>query len=130
MDKPMQGIQAQICGVVHEVSTPERGPAVVTVRVSHGKDKKTDQWKPSSWFRVKVFAGKLDFIKHLTSEAIVTVSVYGATEEWIGKDGQKRSDKAWYLQDIEVHEPGRMPAGVPNLRNTVRQAAESDDVPF
>lgn len=130
MDKPMQGVRAQICGVVHEITVPERGPTVLTVRVSHGKDKQTGNWKPSSWYRVKAFGDKAAMLKDVTTDALVTVGVYGATDEWTAKDGTKKSDKAWYLLGIEVHEHGRMPASAPSLRDTVAIAAGSDEVPF
>lgn len=57
--EPMQGVSARITGRVYEVAAPTgNGPVVVTVRVSHGKDKNTGDYRPSSWYRIKCFTAK------------------------------------------------------------------------
>ncbi len=105
MDKPMQGIQARIVGKVHEVKIPPKGPQVLVVRVLHGKDKQTGAYKPSSWYNVKVFAGKQAELAAANPQKddLVSVDVWGATEEWTGQDGSKRSEKAWYMTAVQVH---------------------------
>ena len=40
----------------------------------------------------------------------MSVDVWGATEEWTTREGQKRSDKAWYLSGIQVHRDAPAPA--------------------
>ena len=126
MDKPMQGVQARITGKVYEIKVPERGPVVLTLRVSHGKDKQTGAYRPSSWYNVKVFANKQTELgaADLRKDDLLTVDVWGATEEWTGKDGAKRSEKAWYLTAFEVHRDEASPAPAP------LQSAADDNVPF
>jgi single-stranded DNA-binding protein len=137
MDKPMQGIQARITGKVHEVKVPPKGPVVLVVRVSHGKDKQTGAYKPSSWYNVKVFAGKQAELAAANPQKddLVTVDVWGATEEWTGQDGNKRSEKAWYLTAVQVHRDA--PAPVQSLSPVEAVAGvfggkvvDGDDVPF
>lgn len=137
MDKPMQGIQARITGKVHEVKVPPKGPQVLVVRVSHGKDKQTGAYKPSSWYNVKVFAGKQAELAAANPQKddLVTVDVWSATEEWQSQDGSKRSEKAWYLTALQVHRDE--PAPVQNLSPVEAVASvfggkvvSGDDMPF
>lgn len=97
----MQGVEARITGKVYEIKPPVgNGPVVVVVRVSHGKDKTTGAYKPSSWYEVKVFGQRKDEALALAKDQLVQLDVWGGTEEWTGKDGQKRSNKAWYCKDL------------------------------
>ena len=77
MDKPMQGVQARIVGKVHEYKVYEKGPADLIVRVSHGKDKQTGNYKPSSWYNIKVFLQKRAEVAalHLQRDDLVSVDV-------------------------------------------------------
>ena len=137
MDKPMQGIQARIVGKVHEVKVPPKGPVVLVVRVSHGKDKQTGNYKPSSWYNVKVFAGKQADLSaaNPVKDDLVSVDVWGATEEWQSQDGSKRSEKAWYLTALQVHRDAPAPTQSLSPAEAVAsvfdgKVVEGDDVPF
>jgi hypothetical protein len=37
----------------------------------------------------------------LAKDDLVQLDVWGATEEWTGKDGTKKSAKAWYCKDLQ-----------------------------
>ena len=99
----MQGVEARIVGKVYEIKDAiGNGPVIVVVRVSHGKDKNTGNFKPSSWYEVKVFGQRKPEAMALARDQLVQLDVWGGTEEWTGKDGQKRSNKAWYCKDLAV----------------------------
>jgi single-stranded DNA-binding protein len=137
MDKPMQGINARITGKIYEVKTPPKGPVVLVLRVSHGKDKQTGNYKPSSWYNVKVFAAKQADLGAASPQKddLITVDVWGATEEWTGQDGNKRSDKAWYLSGFTLHRDAAPQAADPAAQVAAMFGGrvvqpEGDDVPF
>lgn len=97
-----QGIEARIVGKVQEVKQPiGNGPAVVVVRVSHGKDKATGEWRPSSWFDVRVFGEKRIAAVQLAKDDLVQLDVWGGTSEWTGKDGAKKVTKEWYCKELQ-----------------------------
>ncbi len=133
MNRPMQGVEATITGKVHEIKVHSRGPVTLVVQVSHGKDKKTEQWKPSSWYNIKVFDSKQAALGTADPRKgdLITVTVWGATEEWTGKDGQKRSEKAWYLSSFTLHREGEEPAAAePAYQPATVQPIADDDIPF
>jgi len=108
--EPMQGVSARITGRVYEVAAPTgNGPVVVTVRVSHGKDKNTGDYRPSSWYRIKCFTAKQTELAKLNPQKddLVTFEVYGGTDEWTDKEGKKRSDKVWYYTAGTKHASGQ-----------------------
>ena len=128
--QPMQGVTAKICGKVHEVRAPVgKGPVVLVLRVSHGKDKVTGDYRPSSWYNVKVFAAKQAELGASNPQQgdLYTVDVWGATDEWTDKEGKKRSDKAWFLQGFTKHTAAAPAAPQPPA---VDPFDRGDDVPF
>lgn len=131
MNNPMQGVEATITGKVHEIKSPLKGPVTLVVKVSHGKDKKTDQWKPTSWYNIKVFAAKQAELGTADPQKgdLITCHVWGATEEWAGKDGTNRSEKAWYLSSFTLHRAAEQASQEVEVVAKVEPLSD-DDIPF
>lgn len=128
-DTPMQGVSLKICGKVHEVRAPVgKGPVTLVLRVSHGKNKDTGEYKPSSWYNVKVFSAKQAELAASNPQQgdLYTVECWGATDEWTDREGKKRSDKTWFLSSFTKHSAV---AAAPQPA-TVDPFDRGDDVPF
>lgn len=128
-DLPMQGVSLKICGKVHEVRAPiGKGPVTLVLRVSHGKNKETGEYKPMSWYNVKVFSAKQAELAASNPQQgdLYTVECWGATDEWTDREGKKRSDKTWFLSTFTKHSAV---AAAPQPA-TVDPFDRGDDVPF
>lgn len=128
--RTLPGIHANIIGKAHEIRVPERGPRILCVQVTHGKDKKTGNFKPSSFIDVKVFDSRGDMMDRQNPKKgdLLDIKAWAATDEWTSKDGQKMRKLVWTLDSFEVVEryldrqARRDPAGDITV--------DEDDIPF
>ena len=95
------------------------GKAIYSIDCSKsgGKDKRTDQWKPSSWFSFKTWDTAAANVKkgdRISGEA------WPSTEEWTDKDGKKHSKQVWNLTRLVVL--GKSAPAAP--------ADDNSDIPF
>lgn len=101
--------------------------------LSMGKDKRTDQWKPSGWLDVTCFGGRAERVAESVRKGdSVTVIGRLSYEEWTAKDGTVR--KSWGIMADEVNLPEV--EGQQHVQTTAQTpvgggySASDDDIPF
>lgn len=131
-DRPT--LDLRIVGRLHEVKTFERGPDVLVLQVTHGKDK-NGNFRPSSFVELKVFPSKSDAVSRVRPDKgdMLECVAWGSTDEWTNKEGNKQRKLSWALSDIKLLE---RKAQRDNRRELQRDRAREpviddiDDIPF
>jgi single-stranded DNA-binding protein len=93
------GIAAFVRGYVQKVEA--RGAlTVLSVKVPGRKDQRTGEVGPATFLDVKVFAKQAGEVQPARERDTIEVEAWAKTEEWTGKDGEKRNKLAWYLSRV------------------------------
>ena len=105
-ERIMFGADLTLSARVHDIKHADKGPSILVLQVLHGKDKKTDQFKPTSFFELKVWNKNSDSFLSVNPKKgdHVKATAWGSTDQWIDKDGMTKRKLVWTLKDIEVVE--------------------------